>query len=58
MFVFAALGPATGNMDLLFVISMFGELFMILFYYLYVIKNEKLEENNKREYYDEEKAVS
>ena len=46
MFVFAALGPATGNMDLLFVISMFGELFMILFYYLYVIKDEKLEENN------------
>lgn len=58
MFVFAALGPATGNMDLLFVISMFGELFMVLFYYLYVIKNEKLEENNKSEYYDEEKAVS
>ena len=58
MFVFAALGPATGNMDLLFVISMFGELFMVLFYYLYVIKDEKLEENNKSEYYDEEKAVS
>ncbi len=31
---------------------------MILFYYLYVIKDEKLEENNKSEYYDEEKAVS
>jgi hypothetical protein len=31
---------------------------MVLFYYLYVIKDEKLEENNKSEYYDEEKAVS
>lgn len=31
---------------------------MILFYYLFVIKDEKLEENNKSEYYDEEKAVS
>lgn len=31
---------------------------MVLFYYLYVIKDEMLEENNKSEYYDEEKAVS
>ena len=29
------LGPATGNMDLIFFISMFGELFMVLFLYLY-----------------------
>ena len=35
MFVFSALGPATGNMDLIFFISMFGELFMVLFLYLY-----------------------
>ena len=35
MFVFSALGPATGNADLIFFISMFGELFMVLFLYLY-----------------------
>lgn len=35
MFVFAALGPATGNFDLIFFISMFGELCMVLFLLLY-----------------------
>ena len=35
MFLFSALGPATGNMDLIFFVSMFGELFMVLFLYLY-----------------------
>lgn len=35
MFVFSALGPASGNADLIFFISMFGELFMVLFLYLY-----------------------
>lgn len=35
MFVFYALGPAAGNADLIFFISMFGELFMVLFLYLY-----------------------
>ena len=39
MFAFSALGPATGNADLIFFISMFGELFMMLFLYLYV-RNE------------------
>ena len=39
MFVFAALGPATGNTDLIFVISMFGELFMLLFYLIYEKRN-------------------
>jgi len=38
MFVFAALGPATGNFDLIFYISMFGELFMVLFFWLYAKK--------------------
>ena len=33
MFVFSALGPATGNADFIFFISMFGELFMVLFIY-------------------------
>ena len=31
MFLFAALGPATGNVDLIFFMSMFGELLMVLF---------------------------
>ena len=35
MFAFAALGPATGNFDLIFFISMIGEVFLILFFYLY-----------------------
>lgn len=34
MFAFSALGPATGNTDLIFFISMFGELLMVLFLYL------------------------
>ncbi|MBR3629199.1 MAG: hypothetical protein IKN55_01840 [Oscillospiraceae bacterium] len=35
MFSFAALGPATGNFDLIFLITMFGELFLLLFYTIY-----------------------
>lgn len=35
MFAFSALGPATGNADLIFFISMFGELLMVLFLALY-----------------------
>ena len=34
MFAFSALGPATGNFDLIFLIGMFGELFMVLFFLL------------------------
>ena len=34
MFAFSALGPATGNTDLIFFISMFGEILMVLFLYL------------------------
>ncbi len=40
MFAFSALGPATGNTDLIFFISMFGELFMVLFLYLHVLKDQ------------------
>ena len=36
MFAFSALGPATGNTDLIFFISMFGELLMVLFLYLFL----------------------
>ena len=35
MFLFSALGPATGNFDLIFFISMFGEIFMALFFLIY-----------------------
>jgi len=38
MFAFSALGPATGNFDLIFLIGMFGELFMILFFYIYACR--------------------
>ena len=41
MFAFSALGPATGNFDLIFFISMIGELFMLLFFLLYAKKEEK-----------------
>lgn len=35
MFAFSAIGPATGNSDLIFYISMFGELLMVFFFYLF-----------------------
>jgi len=35
MFLFSALGPATGNFDLIFFISMFGEVCMALCFLLY-----------------------
>ena len=38
MFAFSALGPATGNFDLIFYISMYGEVLMVLFFYLYAQK--------------------
>ena len=40
MFAFSALGPATGNADLIFYISMFGELLMVLFLYLYACRKK------------------
>ena len=46
MFVFAALGPAIGRFDLIFFISMFGELFMILFAYLYIRRSESKEKKD------------
>lgn len=47
MFVFAALGPATGNADLIFLISMIGELLMLLFFLVYARK-----ENGRVEKWD------
>ena len=35
MFAFSAIGPATGNSDLIFYISMFGELLMVLFFFIF-----------------------
>ncbi len=40
MFAFSALGPATGNFDLIFFISMMGEVLMVLFFWLYAKKKE------------------
>lgn len=40
MFAFSALGPATGNFDLIFFISMFGEVCMVLFFMFYAKFNE------------------
>ena len=42
MFLFSALGPATGNFDLIFYISMYGEILMVLFFYLYAQHKQKL----------------
>ena len=41
MFAFSALGPATGNTDLIFFISMFGEVCMALFFLIYAKQKEK-----------------
>ncbi|MCR5663580.1 MAG: hypothetical protein K6G17_01730 [Oscillospiraceae bacterium] len=41
MFVFAALGPASGNKDLNFLITMIGEVFLILFFLLYARRKAK-----------------
>ena len=41
MFVFSALGPATGNIALIFFISMFGEVCMVLFFLIYANINQK-----------------
>lgn len=37
MFAFSALGPATGNADLIFFISMIGEVLMIAFFCFYAL---------------------
>ena len=42
MFFFSALGPATGNTDFLFLISMLGEVLMILFLILYAVTYKKI----------------
>lgn len=41
MFAFSALGPATGNFDLIFFISMAGEALMVLFFLLYADHRQK-----------------
>ena len=38
MFAFSALGPATGNSDLIFLIGMIGEALMVLFFLLHAKK--------------------
>ena len=41
MFAFSALGPATGNIDLIFLIGMIGEALMVLFSLLHAKKAAK-----------------
>lgn len=41
MFLFSALGPATGNTDLIFYVSMFGEVGMALCFLLYAANRAK-----------------
>lgn len=41
MFAFSALGPATGNTDLIFLIGMIGEALMVLFFLLHAAKAQK-----------------
>ena len=48
MFAFSALGPATGNTDLIFFISMFGELLMILFLYLHAVTEGRKQHGSSR----------
>lgn len=43
MFAFSALGPATGNFDLIFYISMYGEVLMILFFCIYANRKPALQ---------------
>ncbi|MBO4679392.1 MAG: hypothetical protein J5626_06950 [Lachnospiraceae bacterium] len=43
MFAFSALGPATGNTDLIFFISLFGEILMVLFMYFTFLAEKKEE---------------
>ena len=47
MFLFSALGPATGNFDLIFYISMFGEVLMALFFLVYSRFREKRKTDHK-----------
>ena len=41
MFAFSALGPATGNTDLIFYVSMYGEVLMVFFFLLYATAKYK-----------------
>ncbi len=47
MFAFSALGPTSGNFDLIFYISMYGEVLMALFFYLYGQKYGTLQKTAK-----------
>lgn len=42
MFAFAAIAPATGNVDLIFIVSMFGEALMMFFYVLELKRVKKI----------------
>ncbi|MDO4501276.1 MAG: hypothetical protein Q4B60_08430 [Erysipelotrichaceae bacterium] len=43
MFAFPALGPATGNTEFIFYISMYGEILMVFFLFMYAINRQNKE---------------
>ena len=47
MFIFSAIGPATRNSDLNYLLSMYGEVLMVIFLYLFFHKKEHLKSNQK-----------
>ena len=49
MLIFSAIGPATGNSDLDYLLNMYGEILMIIFLYIFLKKKESLNfiENEK-----------
>lgn len=50
MFAFSAIGPATGNTDLIWLISALGELLMVFFFLMHVLQDEtKLKARIKEE---------
>ena len=44
MFVFSALGPATGNTDFIFLISVIGEWLMVFFFWLQAVTEKDPQE--------------
>ena len=54
MLIFAAVGPATGTFYLIFLLSIYGEILMVIFLYLFFhfkdsSDNESIEDENKSE---------
>ena len=39
MLIFSAIGPASGNLDLTFIFSVYGEILMVIFLFVFFKKN-------------------